>query len=62
MRQWWVDDRLTFPGGEVTFNGNPKDLIWLPDLFIRNSKEILKHGGLTDTIRTSIYHDGRVYM
>ena len=62
MRHWWKDDRLKLPsGGRVTLSGNPKDIIWLPDLYIRNSLQIVKHIGFTETIRTAIKGDGEIY-
>lgn len=62
LRQWWHDPRLTFSAGSVNFNGNPKNLIWLPDMFIRNSRKTLTHKQTMETIRTKVDSDGTVFM
>ena len=47
----------------MTLSGNPKDLIWLPDLYIRNSLEIKKHTtGFTETARTTISSGGYIHI
>jgi len=62
IRQWWHDPRLKFKQGSISFNGNPKNLIWLPDLFIRNSRAVTMHSSTTETIRTTVDNSGDVYM
>ena len=64
MRQSWTDDRLKLANGHsMTLSGNPKDLIWLPDLYIRNSLEIKKHTtGFTETARTTISSNGHIHI
>ena len=61
FRNWWKDQRLNFGETEFNFNGDPSDLIWVPDTFGQNAIQTTQHKTLTVNTRTKLGPNGSVY-
>lgn len=63
LRHWWNDPRLLFNGNSsYNYNGNPADIIWVPDTYIENSKKTQLHKVMTENSRASIKPNGDVFV
>ena len=62
LREWWTDPRIRFKNGSIILNTNPSSFLWVPDMFILNSRETHIHKMLTDTASTTISSDGSIYL
>eukprot|EP00112_Aurelia_sp_Birch-Aquarium-sp1_P002757 Seg1305.7 transcript_id=Seg1305.7/GoldUCD/mRNA.D3Y31 product="Glycine receptor subunit alpha-3" protein_id=Seg1305.7/GoldUCD/D3Y31 len=63
LRHWWNDPRLRYPGSSsYNYNGNPADIIWVPDTYFENSKKAHTHAIMTENRRATISPNGDVYV
>lgn len=63
LRHWWNDPRLRYPGSSsYNYNGNPADIIWVPDTYFENSKKAHTHAIMTENRRARISPNGDVYV
>jgi len=63
LRHWWNDARLRHTGGSsYNYNGNPSDVIWVPDTYFENSKKIQLHKVMTENSRAVIKPNGDVFV
>eukprot|EP00112_Aurelia_sp_Birch-Aquarium-sp1_P018049 Seg425.4 transcript_id=Seg425.4/GoldUCD/mRNA.D3Y31 product="Gamma-aminobutyric acid receptor subunit rho-1" protein_id=Seg425.4/GoldUCD/D3Y31 len=62
LRHWWKDPRLNFGSEVFNYNGDPSDMIWVPDTFFPNAVEAKSHKTLTTNTRTKFGPYGQVYV
>ncbi|XP_066275719.1 gamma-aminobutyric acid receptor subunit beta-1-like [Branchiostoma lanceolatum] len=62
LRQYWQDNRLAFEGttANLTLDGRLSDRLWVPDLFIPNSKQAFLHKVTVDNKLLRLHPDGTV--
>eukprot|EP00058_Branchiostoma_floridae_P005571 XP_002591059.1 hypothetical protein BRAFLDRAFT_69386 [Branchiostoma floridae] len=62
LRQYWQDIRLSFEGtnANLTLDGRLSDRLWVPDLFIPNSKQAFLHKVTVDNKLLRLHPDGTV--
>ena len=62
LRHWWKDERLISPGNSTyNYNGNPADVIWVPDTYFENAQMTRTHAIMTENRRATIKANGDVY-
>ncbi|XP_078667338.1 gamma-aminobutyric acid receptor subunit beta-3-like isoform X1 [Branchiostoma floridae x Branchiostoma belcheri] len=62
LRQYWQDNRLAFEDidANLTLDGRLSDRLWVPDLFIPNSKQAFLHKVTVDNKLLRLHPDGTV--
>ena len=64
LRMGWYDTRIPLPQGQkeaLQYDGLEKS-IYLPDVFIRNGKEVSDHSLVKENLLTKVYSDKRVWF
>lgn len=63
LRHSWNDPRLRFHGNHsYNYNGNPAELIWVPDTYFENAKKTHLHKVMTENSRAVIKPNGDVFV
>lgn len=63
MRQRWIDDRLNFTEykHDITLNYNMFDLLWVPDLYVKNEKKATFHEVTVPNRLLKLSPNGQIY-
>ncbi|XP_065064948.1 gamma-aminobutyric acid receptor subunit rho-1-like [Rhopilema esculentum] len=63
LRHWWNDPRLKSDANfTYNYNGDPADIIWVPDTYFENSKKTVTHHVMTQNKRAIIKPNGDIFV
>ena len=63
LREWWTDPRINLKNrSDIKRSGNPSSFLWVPDIFIYNSRGADINKMLTDTTFTQVSSNGKIFL